>query len=115
MDKLKKILIKLLPDEIIEEEYVSRFVEDVNIDTLDKEACDLLLQEISKVENIDEFLLTALKKDRVRYFNSPREAQDIIKGAALRTIWLLKEIRNSRGEKEIGRVVIKKYTNPRQG
>lgn len=113
MEKLKKILIKLVGDKVIENEYLSRFIEDVNIDSLGKEACDLVVQEMAKVENIDDFLLTSIKKDRVRYFNAPQDAQGQIKGASLRTIWLLKEIRNSRELKE--RVAKTKYTNPRHG
>ena len=117
MKIIKKILIKLLDNKDIENEYLSRFTEDISMDSLDKEAGDILLQEISRIENIDEYLTTVIKKDRVRYFNSPKESLDLIKGAALRAIWLLKEIRGKRelGDGKSEKVVKAKYNNPRHG
>ena len=110
---IKKTIIKLFSDKDIEHEYIVRFNEDQLSDSLDEDAAKQVLQDLSKVDNMDDFLLSTLKNDRMRFFNAPVESHNVIKGAFLRTLWLLKEIRNKRKVEE--KVANVKYTNPRQG
>src|SRR3990167_5189728 len=105
-----KFLLRLVNNELLEKEFLARFKEDFDIEALDSEANALVIKDLSKIEDIDGFLLTLLKADRLKYFNSVPESQSLIKGAFLRTLWLLKEIRKNRDLKEQKVVKKQKYT-----
>ena len=107
---MKQKLLKLIPNKDIENEFLRRFEEDYNFDSMEDEGFSLVLKDLSKIENSDSVLLHLIKKDRIKFFNSPKEGQDIVKGAFLRTLWLLKELRKARN---IAVVAPNKYKNPR--
>ena len=113
MKKILTKLIRLFSDEQVDTEFLRRFKEDFNFESLSEEESNLVFQDLSKIDNVDDFLLSTLKNDRLRYFGAPKESQDMIKGAFMRIVWLLKEIRNKRNLKE--KVANAKYSNPRQG
>ena len=58
-----------------------------------KEEIEKVLQDLSEVENYEKLLKSTIKGDRIRFFNVPKESQDIVRGAFHRTLSWLTAIR----------------------
>lgn len=93
-------LLKLVSDEKIAKEYAYRFEEDASADLFTQEQYDAVFSEIAKVEGVSELFRSILKKDRIRYFNAPEASQGQIKGAFMRMLWFLKNLKEIRTPKE---------------
>lgn len=113
MNKIKKYILGLFSSSELEHEVLSRFHDDFHVDTLTKDEINVVVSDISNIQNIEDYLLTILKNDRIRYFNTPKESQDLIRGAFLRTMWQLKEIRKSESSAKSSEKV--EYNNPYYG
>lgn len=96
MSTLKKPTLKEIPDIELEAELLRRYREDLTAQDLTPEQTDLLFKDLGRVENFDNFLRTVIAADRLRYFNAAADQQFYVKGATMRTIWLLKSIQKVR-------------------
>lgn len=114
MNIIKKWLLNSLSDEQVELEYQHRFKEDMDTLDYDEELKNQVMSEMAGVHNIDDLLKAILKRDRVRYFNVPIESQQSVKGAFMRTLWLLKMIREQRKPERKPDSVIA-FRSPRHG
>src|SRR3990167_10040556 len=83
-----------------EQKFLEKYRDDLFADTLTPSETKLVFKDLAGIEGIDEFLKSIIKNDRVIYFNASKETQDQVKGACLRTIWLLRSIQAIRPSKE---------------
>ena len=71
----------------------------LELDVLDggfsKEEESLLYKELGKVEGIQQYLKSTLAQDIKRYFLSPKESQEFIKGQYNRTRYIYDKILKS--------------------
>lgn len=93
---IKNYILKKSSDQALEAEFLRRQNEDLLADDVPQEVADLILKDLSEIDKIDLLLKSMLKKDRAHYFNATPETQQLVKGAFMRTIWLLKQIRSQR-------------------
>lgn len=114
MNILKKYILNKISDSELNAEFLRRYNLDILADDLSPEQVNSVFMDLSSVENIDLLLKSILKKDRVRYFNAQIETQPVIKGAYMRTIWLLKAIREKR-DRKVEQADLVKFTSPRHG
>lgn len=113
--RIKEYILKHLSLSDLEGEILFRFEEDLSVDELTKEQFQLILKDMAGIENIDNYYLTSLKKDRVRYFNATKETQEVIRGGFLRTLWYLNSIRKSRETARVSSGKNTEFNSPRHG
>ena len=87
------MILKFFKTEYLEKELVKRFIGDVDAEFMSKEEIEKVLQDLSEVENYEKLLKSTIKGDRIRFFNVPKESQDIVRGAFHRTLSWLTAIR----------------------
>lgn len=97
--KIRQYFLKRATQSEIEAEFLLRYSDDIHADEISPEQESIIMADIGNVPNIDELIKSILKKDRVRFFNSPVESQGMVKGAFMRTVWLLKSARVASGRK----------------
>ncbi|MFW9881114.1 MAG: hypothetical protein ACFFG0_49255 [Candidatus Thorarchaeota archaeon] len=59
---------------------------------VNKEEEKLILQELSKIEGLQEWLRAIMARDMRFHFTCSKEQQDLARGAYYRTEWLSKKI-----------------------
>ena len=109
IQKLKQKLLHFLTDKEIETEFLKRYNEDILTEEIEEKEEKRILDDLKKIEGIEDFLKSILKKDRIRFFNSPKETQDVIRGSFVRTLWLLTQTRSNNKEEKT------EYKNNRYG
>lgn len=112
MNFIKNYILKHISDDELNREFLYRYSADILADDVTPETASIVLMDLASTQNIDLYLKSILKKDRVRYFNAQPLEQPVIKGAYMRTIWLLKAIRDKR-DKKAEQTNIIKFTSPR--
>lgn len=80
--------------------FLEKYTDDLFAETLTKKEQNEVFKDLSKIDGLEDFLKSIVKNDRITYFNSPKEAQDQVKGACYRTIWLLRGIQALKQGKE---------------
>lgn len=94
---IKKITIKDFTDDQIEAEFLARYRKDIYDDTTAPEVLEVIFKDLGSVENIDILFKHLVAKDMYRFFNTPVEGQAVVRGAVLRTQYLLQEARKATG------------------
>ncbi len=61
-------------------------------DVINKDEEEMILNELSKVEGLQEYLRALMAKDIRLHFTCPKEQQDLVRGAYYRMEWLSKKI-----------------------
>jgi GTP1/Obg family GTP-binding protein len=70
---------------------------------IDNEAFKECLSDVSKIDDFRDYLRETMAMDIKRFFNTPKEQQDLVKGAFYRTQYLyqlLKKISDKEIEKQ---------------
>ena len=96
--------IKDIPTEDLEKEYLRRYSEDITATDVPPEIADKIFADLGSAEMFDTLLKSILKADRVRYFNAAPDQQGMVRGAFMRTLYLLKK-----GREATGRVPVKTH------
>lgn len=113
VNKFTSFILSFLDTDSIEKECVKRYAEDIGAETFDKIDQDRIFEGFSSVEGGYEFLKFLLKLDKNRHFSAPVEAQQSIKGAYMRTFWMLKNMRSKeKGKKIDGNKSVPKLDSP---
>lgn len=110
--KIKLLILSLVDNDTLEEAFVKRYKEDIESEEQYSESDQRkIFDDLSRVEGYSEFLRWVLKRDRIRYFNAPKDGQDVVRGAFMRTLWQLKSLKRpkKKTEKSFG------FTSPRHG
>lgn len=115
LNKIKQLVLDKVSFEDLEKEYLKRFKEDIHYEYIDEKQANEIYYDMSRVEDIDRLLESLIKSDRIRFFNSTSEQQEVVRGGFSRTIYLLKNIRKSRETGSPKKKSVKKdrFTSPR--
>ena len=77
------------------DEFIKAYEEDIFAGDLTDKEVDRIFIDVSGIDGIQDLLRSILKKDRVRFFNSHPNDQPVIRGAFLRTMWLLQRMKKA--------------------
>lgn len=94
---ITKKTLKDFSNEEIEKEFLIRYREEVTDGDILPEALQSIFVDLGHVENIDKLFKSIILKDMHRFFNSPAEGQAVVRGAVLRTQYLMQEARKASG------------------